>query len=306
MKRRYLKPPKVRKMESAIVRRSPVPVGAGPRGWTLPQAQRAEAPRFPGKDELGGSINEYGRFIPDTARVAHYVDPQFFAMLTPESQRALQRTPLSSEWTWRDRVRAPMMGMLNLIRGQEQPFSKETTYPAGYYEPSTGKVVINPAYMEGGPYYHPETLASIAQHEALHAIDAARMAAMRARGESLTGLPGILDWPRQYWWGGPGASWLTENLPAEEKALNTQAYGPNYRAPEGFTVQLGRVGYRPWELPEEYRPAYEGVFQDWAYTSPYERMNQAYREYMQRYLGTAEPGMRRRSLLRQRKEQGGP
>ena len=155
----------------------------------------------------------------------------------------------------------PLRFLSGLAAGSSMKESAEL--PPGAYIPTTGNININPDTMRSG-----EDLDTLMQHELLHAWDADRMDEMRSRGETLTGLPGILDRPREAYVGGPGAEGLSGDLPDWLKQTMESRYGRKLKPPENYAMLAQIMGFDPSKIPAEYQHLYTGLFNQESFVRP--------------------------------------
>ena len=204
-----------------------------------------------------------GSYIPAGGEVQplDYVSEEFLSDLTPRARMSLMNVPTKVDkppW-WYTQI--PGRALAGLLSGK----GLNAGLPAASHS-IMGDIAINPEMMEPGQEQSPETLM---QHELIHAWDANQMAAMRRQGESLTGLPGILDYPRQFLMRGPGAEAMAGiDIDEDLQGMMKGNYGGWLSAPEQYTMMSQVMGFDPAKIPEEYQHLYSGLFNQESFVRP--------------------------------------
>ncbi len=204
-----------------------------------------------------------GSYIPAGGEVQplDYVSEEFLGDLTPRARMSLMNVPTKVDKPAMWYAQIPGQALASLLSGK----GLDIELPAASYS-LTGDIALNPELMEPGREQNRETLM---QHELIHAWDADQMAEMRSRGETLTGLPGILDYPRQFLNRGPGGEAMAgADIPEDLEGIMKSRYGGWLSAPEKYTMLSQVTGFDPSRIPEEYQHLYSGLFSQESFVRP--------------------------------------
>jgi hypothetical protein len=220
-------------------------------------------PGIESRGKLGGGRSKTGWYIPEGGDVPalKHVSEEFRENLTPESRTALMNVPtkVGKSPLWYAQI--PGQALAGLLAGR----GLNLGLPDAAYA-LTGDIGIHPDMMEPG---REEDLEGLMQHELIHAWDANQMAGMRDRGETLTGLPGILDYPRQFMMRGPGGEAMAgADISEDLEGIMKSRYSGWLSAPEKYTMMAQTMGFDPAKIPEEYQHLYSGLFNQESFVRP--------------------------------------
>lgn len=215
------------------------------------------------------SLGQYGKrvtkgsYIPEGGDIQplDYVSEEFLGDMTPESRTALMNVPtrVGEPALWYAQI--PGQALASVLAGK----GLDVGLPPGSHS-FAGDIDINPRMMEAG---QERSLEELMQHELIHAWDADRMDEMQSRGETLTGLPGVLDLPREFLNRGPGAEALArEDLPDYLQQAMESRYPGWLSAPEKYTMMAQVTGFDPAKIPAEYQHLYAGLFSQESFVRP--------------------------------------
>ncbi len=220
-------------------------------------------PGIESRGKLGGGRSTTGWYIPESGDVPalKYVSEEFRENLTPEARTALMNVPtrVGEPAMWYAQI--PGQALASVLAGK----GLNLGLPPGSHS-FAGDIDINPEMMESG---QERNLEELMQHELIHSWDADRMDEMQSRGETLTGLPGVLDLPREFLNRGPGAEALAgEDLPDYLQQAMESRYPGWLSAPEKYTMMAQVTGFDPAKIPDEYQHLYAGLFNQESFVKP--------------------------------------
>jgi len=204
-------------------------------------------------------------YVPERGDIQalQHVSDEFLGDLTPEARTSLMNVPtrVGKPAVWYAQM--PFKIAAGLLSGES--LSQAAQLPPGSHD-LLGNIDISPEQMEPG---REKELEVLMQHELIHAWDADRMAEMRGRGETLTGLPGILDYPRQFLMHGPGGEAMAGvDMPDWLQGAMEDRYAGWLSAPEKYTMMAQTTGFDPAKIPDEYKNLYAGLFSQESFVRP--------------------------------------